>query len=108
MEFYQGTTLDDFVDKTVDLILTAKPGSNNVSIVETCETFLIDEELHVDPIPRLQRRYAFKIPESAIFSKNEKELSLGRWGIIIQRDTEAGILLQTLLDAKENLGKNAQ
>ena len=102
MEFFNDVVLEDFVDKTVDLYLTAKPNTAVIESIEMCETFMVDGELHVDPIPKLDKKYAFKVPDTARFSKNEEELSIGRWAIIIQRQSSEGKFLESMIKSKEN------
>ncbi|MCE9561860.1 MAG: hypothetical protein K8U57_07385 [Planctomycetes bacterium] len=98
MEFFNGSTLEAITDKDVDIYL--RTNSPTIEALLMCRTFQRDGKLWVDFIPKLNHKYAAEIPEDAVVGRNEEELSVGRYGIFIRKDTPAGKLALALLEAK--------
>ena len=98
MQFFNGTKFEDFIDKDVHVIVTSD--SNVCDTLPLCHAFLQHGKLFIDLIPQLNRKYVVEVPENSGFSKNDEELSMGRYGIIIRADSHAGILIRDLLEQK--------
>lgn len=103
MHFFNNTSLDDFIDKDVHVILTS-----NTAVCDTlplCHTFLHEDKLYIDLIPQLHRKHVVEVPEDAALSKNDEDLSMGRFGIIIKEATAAGRTIRMLLEQKRQMEK---
>lgn len=98
MQFLNGTKFEDFIDKDVHVIVTSD--ANVLDTVPLCFAFLRDGKLCVDLIPQLNKKYVVEVPEDSLFSKNEEELSVGRYAIFIGVSTQAGSLILDLLEQK--------
>ena len=98
MEFFNGTKFEDFIDKDVHVILTSK--SNVCETLPLCHAFLLDGKLCIDLIPQLCKKYVVEVPENSGFSKNDEELSMGRYAIVIRAETRAGTHIRDLLEQK--------
>jgi hypothetical protein len=98
MQFLNGTNLDDFINRDVQVILTSN--SNVCDTLPLCRAFLRDGRLWIDLIPQLNQKYAVEVPDDSIFSKNEADLSMGRYGIIIRAETQSGLFIRDLLEQK--------
>ena len=95
MQFLNDVTLDDIVNNNVDVVMLTTGGM--VELAQLCEVFLGDDVPFIDFIPKLNRQFVAPIPDDAIISINEAELSSGRYGVFIPRDSEAGKLFAAIL-----------
>ena len=103
MQFFGGMSLDQLIDKDVDVcIRTSEPTGE---MVELCRTFERDGQVWVDLIPKLNRKYVMPLPDDAIVSRNEADLSYGRYGVFISPASKQGQFVKSLIDAKKSLGK---
>jgi hypothetical protein len=98
MQFFNGTKFEDFIDKDVHVILTSD--SEVCDTLPFCHAFLRDGKLCIDLIPQLNNKYVVEVPDDSAFSRNETELSMGRYGILIRSETRAGALILDLLEQK--------
>jgi hypothetical protein len=97
MKFLNNTSLDDIIDNEVTVMLSTLPGQSEADVAEFCLVFFKDGTLHID-FSRLHRgRFVSPLPEESIVSRNEEELSMGRYLVVIPRYSPAGTLLSQLL-----------
>lgn len=101
LSFFNDTNIDDIIDKDVDVYLKAAPGEDHITSATLCRTFVKDGRLWIDSMPTLDRRYIAEVPRDAIISRNDVELSVGRFGVFIDATSEAGRLLYRLIEAKK-------
>lgn len=99
MQFFNGVTLEDIKNKTVDVFLRTDTGTITSAVL--CQTFVHDGCLWIDFIPHLHHKYTAPLPDDAVISRNEAELSVGRFGIFVLPTSSAGQLLKSLIDAKQ-------
>jgi hypothetical protein len=99
MQFYNDTSLRDITNKDVSVLIVADGGAT-IETVENCQTFLDRGRLCVDLIPQFNRKYAAPIPDDAIISRNEIELSLARYGVFVCPQSPLGHLACRLLAVK--------
>jgi hypothetical protein len=103
MDFFNGTTLEDFIDKDVHVILTSN--TNACDTLPLCYAFIHEGKLCIDLIPQLNRKYVVEVPDDSILSKNDEELSMGRYGIVIREGTVAGRIIRSMLEQKRKMEK---
>lgn len=104
MEFINGTSLESVLRNEVDAFL--RTNGDEVQSVSLCKVFSQDGELFIDFSPQLDRKYSTPLPDNAIFSKNDEVLSVGRTGVFIMRNTEAGYVLSTLFRNQNRRKRN--
>jgi hypothetical protein len=99
MEFFNATKFEDFIDKDVHVILTSN--SNVCDTLPLCHAFLRDGKLHLDLIPQLNKKYVVAVPDDSIFSRNDQELSMGRYAVVIRTESGSGAIIRDLLEQKK-------
>lgn len=99
MEFCNGTTLRDILDNPVMVVVDAGDGQR-MNAIEFCEVFEDDGELFIDFIPQLARQQVAPMPDDAIVSRNDVELSVGRYGLVLPEGSLAWMQAVRLLAAK--------
>ena len=98
MEFFNGTSLEDIVGKSIDVYL--KSDSDVIDSILFCDLFLRDGIPTIDFLPKFKREYTAPLPSDSVVSRNEVELSVGRYAVFISHLSEAGRLATGLLQAK--------
>ena len=97
MRFFNGTQLSDIMDNEVTVLLMAEPGSNEMEGVEFCRVFSNNGTPTIDFMKDGQGLHVAPIPDAAIVSRNETELAMSRYAVIIPRDSEAGKMAARLM-----------
>jgi hypothetical protein len=98
MQFLNGAKIEDFIDKDVHVIVTAN--SDACETLPLCRACILGDRMCIDLIPQLNRKYVVEVPDDALFSRNEDELSVGRYGILIPATSRAGMLILDLIEQK--------
>jgi hypothetical protein len=88
MLFLNGTSLDDIITNGADVFATTPSGTAVQRPM--CSIFMKDGIPWIDFLPHLNRKYSLPIPDEAIISRNDKELSVGRYAIFVTSDTAVG------------------
>jgi hypothetical protein len=101
MQFFNGAKLKDFLDTDVHVIVTSDSAINET--LPLCHSFVENERFLLDLMPQLAKKYVVEIPEDVAFSKNESELSMGRYGIIIPQSSAAGLVITDMIATKRRL-----
>ena len=99
LNFFGGATLERITNQTIDVMISTSP--TEMTSAELCKSFVKDGRLWIDMIPGLNRKYVAPMPRDAIIGRNESELSVGRFVVVISRSSEAGILLLQILETKK-------
>ena len=99
MKFCNHTSLRDITNKDVSVFIVVDGGAT-IHAVENCHTFLDHGRLCVDLIPQFDRKYAAPIPDDAIVTRNEIELSLARYGVFVDPQSPLGHLARRLMALK--------
>ena len=104
MQFFNNTTLEDIVDRDIDVFL--KSSGSMISSLPMCKTFLLENELWIDCVPPLNRKYTAIIPQTAIISRNEQSLDTGRFAVFVDQTTQLGQLVASLMVARQFYDEN--
>ena len=104
MEFFHGATLEDIIDSDVHLVLSVPEGADDdgdVISAPLCQTFMKDGELWVDCDPERSRTNVAPVPLSARVTRQDKDLAIGRFCIMVDPSTELGLLIQRNFEAQQ-------
>src|SRR5208282_2573396 len=85
MDFINGMTLDQVIDKEVDVFLRS---GSRVQAINFCRTFMQDGQVWVDLMPHVAGKYVMPLPDDAGISRNETDLGVARYGIFISPDDQ--------------------
>lgn len=88
MQFLNDTSIEQLITHGAD-VFTVQPSGVSTQ-VPMCHVFMKDNSPWIDFIPALPRKYTLPIPEDAIISRNEVELSVGRYAIIVTGESVVG------------------
>lgn len=105
VEFFNGTTLEDVINKEVDVFLKGAPPTITAKLF--CRTFVRRGRLWLDLLPEIGGKYIAPLPDDAIISRNETELDIGRYAIFLGPTSTAGQMLKSLIEAA-NKGPSPQ
>lgn len=97
MNFLNDTNLNDIINNEISVMLAPIPGQSETTVAEFCLMFLKDGVPHVDFSSSHRGQFVAPLPEESIVSRNEEELSMGRYIAIIPRHSLAGGVLSRLL-----------
>src|SRR5262245_8321438 len=97
MQFLNGVTLQEVLNKTVGVILRTK--SETVETI-SASTFLRDGKMFIDCVPALHRNYIVEVPVDAIVSRAMAPNLPWEFGLFVHPDSEAGRFIRSLLAAK--------
>lgn len=73
---------------------------SSAQTIAFCRVVLNGDQPVIDFIPQSDTRYVAPLPDDAIISRNEKELSAARYAVFISPHSAAGRLMAQLLKAK--------
>jgi hypothetical protein len=106
MQFFNGITLPDLIDKEVDLFVTDNKGGKGASLL-LCKAFLKKDRLWIDCVPSLNRRYTAAVPYESIVAREEGKLDTGRCGIFISPTSVLGQMVQSVMASAELARRDA-
>jgi hypothetical protein len=95
MIFQNQTKPEDFDGKEVDVFLV--PGvDGKLQAINFCKVILDTGDLYLQ-----FEKFRLKVPDDSILSRNEVNLEVGRYGILIRSNTDTGRALLDFVEQKK-------